>query len=102
MGKMSELAVMAEEAGITEDVHGALMAYVALQPWDMANAVDRFEDAYRGRWESLDAYAHDQLWATDAAYRAACNESDTGRVRIDTVAWRSDYAWADGHVFRNL
>jgi hypothetical protein len=63
-------------------------------------ALDAFEDAYCGQWESLEAYA----WhLTEECNPELMNAPIGYRIELDMIAWQCDY-WisSNGHVFRNV
>ncbi|MBO1420294.1 antirestriction protein ArdA [Streptomyces sp. FH025] len=95
------LTELAEDAGIVAELE-ALTAYAAYVG-NAEYAVQTFEDAYAGEWESLEDFAHDQLMEMDEEYRAAVEGCRGWRPRIDMIAWQCDYAHTSGgYVFRSI
>lgn len=70
----------------------------------IAYALVSFEDAYRGQWNSIEDFAHEQLMDYDDVYQQAGEGCRGWTTRIDTIAWECDYYISDtGHVFdRNV
>ncbi|MFJ1755994.1 antirestriction protein ArdA [Kitasatospora sp. NPDC088134] len=95
------LTALAEDAGVVAELE-ALTAYAALVG-NAEYAVETFEDAYAGEWDSLEDFAHDQLMETDDEYRAAMESCRGWRPSLDMIAWECDYSHAaSGHVFRSI
>ncbi|MGW2398520.1 hypothetical protein ACWCYY_18400 [Kitasatospora sp. NPDC001664] len=95
------LITLADDAGLVCEME-ALTDYAA-HVGDAAYAVESFEDAFHGEWESLEDFAHDQLMQTDDEYRAVIGECRGWTPRLDMIAWESDYFHTpSGHVFRRL
>ena len=84
------------EEGLDDDQpvreHGpALAAWVAYNSGDV-DAVDRFEDAYLGEWDSTEAYAEELLedLGLDTALDQAVPDSIRAYVTIDIEALARD------------
>lgn len=67
-------------------------------------AVEQFEEAYCGRWQSLEDFAHFQLIDCDEEYSKIYNSGSRGySLKLDMIAWEYDYTITNsGHVFRSI
>ncbi|MFF4298039.1 hypothetical protein ACFY0N_30835 [Streptomyces vinaceus] len=89
-----------DENGIHESDTEAFMEYLALLSWDVEEAGSRFEECFRGQWDSMEGFAHDQLMETDEEYRAAQESCRGWSPSIDIVAWNCDHSITrSGYVF---
>ena len=73
----------------------AFRAYINLQADRLDYAVDYFEEAYRGMWESLEDFAHEHLMETDEVYRQWSEGFHCWRPEIDEIAFRCNFDTAN-------
>lgn len=102
IGEYASLDDVWEKARIVGDAHDpeAMASYLSYFGWDTSYA-DSFEDAYHGKWDSLEDYAIN-------FYEDVYGEFNLPgfRIEVDLVAWECDYFTVDTsggvHVFRHV
>jgi antirestriction protein len=85
---------------IREDEREAFVDYLEYQGGleYLDQARNGFEDAYRGRWDSIEDYALE--FASDVYSEFFKNVPPGFRVEVDVVAWEQDVWRSDnGHIF---
>lgn len=86
-----------------DDRSCGFLAYLDYQCGNLEQALESFDDAYRGLWKSLEDYAHEFLMDVDEDYRAAIESFRGWSPQIDQIAFQCDYATVQAiegvHIF---
>lgn len=101
MAGMKELLIdAAEKLNCDMDAIAFYISHVGES--SAAYAVETFADAYMGQFDSLEAFAHHHLFATDTLYRAAIEGNHGAWLpEPDMATFDAHYIISPrGHVFR--
>lgn len=96
----TEATAWAEAVADVEDYEAeAFTAFMAHEGWRSPSDVnlDDFRERYCGEWESPEAHAWEYL--EDVGISA--DAPGYFMLRFDEIAWRQDYVYENGHVFRS-